>query len=178
MSFSAVYPTNFTVRLRKTTTISTICTYYREILTVRALRSSRTIEYYVLLRLRTIEKRKDWIWIGFQSGPAFFCTYYRELRTMGCTYYREMSICPRKPSTCPKWKVMLSLEFLLTQQLGLWQDSKSSGPNLIFHNFSCGIYLQRRIAVFGFLQAFRKSYFYWLSTRGTNRFLILNRDCQ
>ena len=46
--------------------------YYREILTVRALRSSRTIEYYVLLSLRTIEKRKDWIWIGFQSGPAFF----------------------------------------------------------------------------------------------------------
>ena len=37
------------------------CTYYREILTVRALRSSRTIEYYVLLSLRTIEKRKDWI---------------------------------------------------------------------------------------------------------------------
>ena len=33
----------------------------REILTVRALRSSRTIEYYVLLSLRTIEKRKDWI---------------------------------------------------------------------------------------------------------------------
>ena len=54
-------PTNFTVRLRKTTTISTTCTYYREILTVRALRSSRTIEYYVLLSLRTIEKRKDWI---------------------------------------------------------------------------------------------------------------------
>ena len=46
--------------------------YYREILTVRALRSGRTIEYYVLLSLRTIEKRKDWIWIGFQSGPAFF----------------------------------------------------------------------------------------------------------
>ena len=52
--------------------ISTICTYYREILTVRALRSSRPIEYYVLFSLRTIEKRKDWIWIGFQSGPAFF----------------------------------------------------------------------------------------------------------
>ena len=45
--------------------------YYWEILTVRALRSGRTIEYYVL-SLRTIEKRKDWIWIGFQSGPAFF----------------------------------------------------------------------------------------------------------
>ena len=58
--------------VRKTTKISTTCTYYREILTVRALRSSRTIEYYVLLSLRTIEKRKDWIWIGFQSGPAFF----------------------------------------------------------------------------------------------------------
>ena len=28
-----------------------------------------------ILSLRTIEKRKDWIWIGFQSGPAFFvCT--------------------------------------------------------------------------------------------------------
>ena len=41
--------------LRKTTKISTTCTYYREILTVRALRSSRTIEYYVhvLLSLRT-----------------------------------------------------------------------------------------------------------------------------
>ena len=57
---------------RKNTKISTTCTYYREILTVRALRSSRTIEYYVLLSLRTIEKRKDWIWIGFQSGPAIF----------------------------------------------------------------------------------------------------------
>ena len=47
--------------VRKTTKLSTTCTYYREILTVRALRSSRTIEYYVLLSLRTIEKRKDWI---------------------------------------------------------------------------------------------------------------------
>ena len=72
MSFSAVCPTNFTVRLRKTTTISTTFTYYREFLTERAPRSSRTIEYYVLLSLRTIEKRKDWIWIGFQPGPAFF----------------------------------------------------------------------------------------------------------
>ena len=58
--------------IRKTTKISTTCTYYWEILTVRALRSSRTIEYYVLLSLRIIEKQKDWIWIGFQSGPAFF----------------------------------------------------------------------------------------------------------
>ena len=33
-------------------------------LMVRALRSSRTIEQYVLLSLRTIEKRKDWIWIN------------------------------------------------------------------------------------------------------------------
>ena len=33
------------VKLQK---ISTTCTYYREILTVRAPRSSRTIEYYVL----------------------------------------------------------------------------------------------------------------------------------
>ena len=32
--------------VRKTTKISTTCTYYREILTVQALRSSRTIEYY------------------------------------------------------------------------------------------------------------------------------------
>ena len=47
--------------VRKTTKISTTCTYYREILTVRALRSSRTIEFYVLLSLRAIEKRKDWI---------------------------------------------------------------------------------------------------------------------
>ena len=46
---------------RKNTKISTTCTYYREILTARALWSSRTIEYYVLLSLRTIEKRKDWI---------------------------------------------------------------------------------------------------------------------
>ena len=47
--------------VRKTTKISTACTYNRELLTVGALRSSRTIEYYVLLSLRTIEKRKDWI---------------------------------------------------------------------------------------------------------------------
>ena len=46
---------------RKNTKISTTCMYYREILTVRALRSGRTTEYYVLLSLRTIEKRKDWI---------------------------------------------------------------------------------------------------------------------
>ena len=46
---------------RKNTKLSTTCTYYREILTVRALRSSRTTEYYVLLSLRTIEKWKDWI---------------------------------------------------------------------------------------------------------------------
>ena len=32
--------------VRKTTKIGTTCMYYREILTVRALRSSRTIEYY------------------------------------------------------------------------------------------------------------------------------------
>ena len=41
-------------------------------LSLGTLRSSRTIEYYVLLNLRAIEKRKDWIWIGFQSGPPFF----------------------------------------------------------------------------------------------------------
>ena len=45
--------------VRKTTKISTTCTYYREILTVRALRGSRTIEYYVPLSFRTIEKRND-----------------------------------------------------------------------------------------------------------------------
>ena len=58
---SAVCATTSPYDVRKTTKISTTCTYYREILTVRALRSSRTIEYYVLLSLRTIEKRKDWI---------------------------------------------------------------------------------------------------------------------
>ena len=61
MSFSAVCATTSPYYVRKTTQISTTCTYYREILTVRALQSSRTIEYYVLLSLRTIEKRKDWI---------------------------------------------------------------------------------------------------------------------
>ena len=55
---------------RKNTKVSTTCTYHREILTMRALRSSRTIECQVLLSLRTIEKRKDWIWTGFRSGPA------------------------------------------------------------------------------------------------------------
>ena len=72
MSFSAVCATTSPYDDRKTTKISTTCTYYREISTVRTLRSSRTIEYYVLLSLRTIEKRKDWIWMRFQSGPAFF----------------------------------------------------------------------------------------------------------
>ena len=52
--------------------ISTTCTYYREILTLGTLRSSRTTEYYVLLNLCTIEKGKTWIWISFQSGPPFF----------------------------------------------------------------------------------------------------------
>ena len=79
--------------VRKTTKISTTCTYYREILAVRALRSSRTIEYYVLLSLRTIEKRKDWIWIGFQSGPAFFVRTIENyvllsVRTIGKWLYR------------------------------------------------------------------------------------------
>ena len=36
------------------------------------LLSSRTTEYYVLLNLRANEKRKYWIWIGFQSGPLVF----------------------------------------------------------------------------------------------------------
>ena len=57
---------------RITTKICTTCTYYREILSLRTLRSGRTIEYCVLMNLRTIEKRKDWTWIGFQSGPPFF----------------------------------------------------------------------------------------------------------
>ena len=82
--------------VRITTKIGITCTYYREILTARALQSSRTTEYYVPLHLRTIEKRKDWIWIGFQSGPPFFCMYYRELRTIECTYYREMTVWPFK----------------------------------------------------------------------------------
>ena len=58
--------------LSATTKIGTTCTYYRGMLTVRVQRSSRTTEYYVLLNLRTIEKQKDWIWIGFQSGLPFF----------------------------------------------------------------------------------------------------------
>ena len=57
-------------------------------------------------------------------------------------------LCPGKPpSTGPKWKFMLSLEFLRTQQWGLGLDFKSSGPNPIYHDFSCGPYLQLRIAV-------------------------------
>ena len=76
--------------IRITTKISTTCTYYREILTLRALRSSRSTEYNVLLNLRTIEKRKDWIWIGFQCGPPFF------ERTIEYTYYREMTVVWRK----------------------------------------------------------------------------------
>ena len=57
-------------------------------------------------------------------------------------------LCPGKPpSTGPKWKFVLSLEFLRTQQWGLGLDFKSSGPNPIFHDFSCGPYLQLRIAV-------------------------------
>ena len=57
-------------------------------------------------------------------------------------------LCPGKPlSTGPKWKFVLSLEFLRTQQWGLGLDFKSSGPNRIFHDFSCRPYLQLRIAV-------------------------------
>ena len=54
-----------------TTKISINFTYYQEILSLWDLRSCRTTEYYVL-SLRTTEKRKDWIWIGFQSGPPFY----------------------------------------------------------------------------------------------------------
>ena len=50
-------------------------------------------------------------------------------------------LCPGKPpSTGPKWTFVLSLEFLHTQQWGLGLDFKSSGPNPIFHDFSCGPY--------------------------------------
>ena len=56
---SALQTSPYDVRI--TTKLSLTCTYYREILTLRALQSSRTTEYYVLLNLRTIEKRKDWI---------------------------------------------------------------------------------------------------------------------
>ena len=42
---------------------------------------------------------------------------------------------------------MQSLEFLRTQQWGLGLDFKSSGQNPIFHDFSCGPYLQLRIEV-------------------------------
>ena len=46
-------------------------------------------------------------------------------------------LCPGKPpSTGPKWKFVLSLEFLRTQQWGLGLDFKTSGPNRIFHDFS------------------------------------------
>ena len=45
---------------KRTTKISTTCTVLsRNFDRVRTLRSSRTIEYYVLLSLCTIEKRKD-----------------------------------------------------------------------------------------------------------------------
>ena len=71
MSFSAVCPTNSTVR-RSNNYKNRYNLYVLSRNFVRALRSSRTTEYYVLLNLRTIEKQKDWIWIGFQSGPAIF----------------------------------------------------------------------------------------------------------
>ena len=44
-------------------------------------------------------------------------------------------------------KVRALLEFFRTQQWGLGLDFKSSGPNPIFHDFSCGPYLLLRIAV-------------------------------
>ena len=52
MSFpwSALQISLYDVRI--TTKISTTCTYYREILSLQALRSSRTTEYYVLLNLQ------------------------------------------------------------------------------------------------------------------------------
>ena len=44
-------------------------------------------------------------------------------------------LCLRKPpSTGPKGRVVLSLEFLRTQQWGLDLDFKSSGPNPVFHD--------------------------------------------
>ena len=120
--------------VRKTTKISTTCTYYREILTVRALRSSRTIEYYVLLSLRTIEKRKDWIWIGFQSTCVFF-TYHRELRTIECTYYREMTV--TNPWMAKDRAKTPLFPWCLTQ----WQCQKMSGC-FVSTAWSC-VYLQR-----------------------------------
>ena len=58
---------------------------------MRVLRSSRTIEYYVLLSLRTIEKRRlDLNRLSIWTGV--FCTSYRELRAIECTYYREMGL--------------------------------------------------------------------------------------
>ena len=82
-----------------------------------SLQSSRAIEYYVLLSLRTIEKRKDFFFLfavlvlSFKHSEketgsycerldlnrlpiwtGVFCTYYRELCTIECTYYREMTV--------------------------------------------------------------------------------------
>ena len=90
--FPAVCATTAPYDVRKTTKICTTCTYYREILTVRALRSSRTIEYYVLLSLRAIEKRKRLDLNRLSIWTGVFCTYYRELRAIECTYYREMTV--------------------------------------------------------------------------------------
>ena len=107
---------------RKNTKISTTCMYYREILTVRALRSSRTIEYYVLLSLRIIEKRKDWIWIGFQSGPAFFVRTIENyvllsIRTIEKWLYRQakqkarFSSAPASPRSLRRWCVVQDANF-------------------------------------------------------------------
>ena len=87
MSFSVVCSTNFTVRRSYITTkICTTCTYYGEILSLLAPRSGRIKENCVLLNLRTIEKRKDWIWIGFQSLRVIECTYYREMTVLACLF--------------------------------------------------------------------------------------------
>ena len=69
--------------------------------------------------------------------------------------FRRRSLSWEPPSTGPKWKFVLSLEFLRTQQWGIGQDFKSSGPNPIFHDFSCGPYLQLRIAVLFAVNRFR-----------------------
>ena len=72
------------------TKICTTCTYYREILSLRALRSGRTIEYCVLLNLRTIEKRRlDLNW----KGNPLTLTFATERKN----FFRvDMVVCQRE----------------------------------------------------------------------------------
>ena len=93
-------------------------------------------------RLKSLEEKPS-VPAGGASVPA---------GGVNCSLYAAWAfvvvLCPGKPpSTGPKWKFVLSLEFLRTQQWGLGLDFKSSGPNPIFHDFSSGPYLQLRIAV-------------------------------